>query len=165
MPQTLRGRPEAAVLQVNKRIRAIIGAGLLLVALSLSACSTGSSSGTGLPISVGPSSGSVHPNNCTLSPSGTTVVASGTFKPLPTLPIDPQGQQVGANELLLRVDSSGSLRVGHVVIHHPAIGQANAGVSVGQNSWRLVTNVESLTGLSPARCVVTLQYFGAGALP
>jgi hypothetical protein len=165
MPRALRGRHKEAVLQANSRIRAIIGAGLLVVALSLSACSLASSSGTRLPISVGASSGSVHPSSCTLSSSGTEVTAFGTFKPLPALPIDPQGQQVGANELLLRVDSSGKIRVGHFVVHNPALGQTNAGVSVGQASWRLATNVESLPGLRPTRCVVTLQYFGAGGAP
>ena len=162
MPQWSRGRPETAVLQSNARIRAIIGAGLQLVALSLSACSPGSSAGTSLPISVGTRSGSVHPSSCTLNSSGTRAVAAGTFKPLPTLPIDPQGQQVGLNELLLRVDSLGTVRVGRLVVHNPAVGQADAGVSIGQDSWRLVTNVESMTGVKPNRCVVTLQRLGAG---
>ena len=165
MPQWSRGRPETAVLQSNARIRAIIGAGLQLVALSLSACSPGSSAGTSLPISVGTRSGSVHPSSCTLNSSGTRAVAAGTFKPLPTLPIDPQGQQVGLNELLLRVDSLGTVRVGRLVVHNPAVGQADAGVSIGQDSWRLVTNVESMTGVKPNRCVVTLQHLGAGAAP
>lgn len=152
-----------AFLQAKSRIQATIAAGLLLVALGLSACS--SSSGTRLPISVGASSGSVHPSSCTLSSSGTEVIAIGTFKPAPALPIDPQGQQIGANELLLRVNSSGNVRVGHLVVHNPAVGQANSGVSVGQDSWRLVTNVQSFSGLRPTRCIVTLQYFGAGGVP
>jgi hypothetical protein len=98
-----------------------------------------------------------------LSSSGTEVVAFGTFKPLLALPMDAGGQQVGANELLLRGNSSGNLRVGHVVVHDPALGQTNAGVSVGQASWRLATDVESFPGLRPTRCVVTLQYSDGGA--
>jgi hypothetical protein len=147
-------------------MRAIVGVGLLPVALSLSACSLVSSSlGTSLPISVGASSAIVHPNRCTLSPSGAQVVASGTFKPLPTLPIDSQGQQFGANELLLRVDSSGTLRVDHLVVHNLELGYTNSGVSVGQASWRLFTSVQRFAGLSPTHCVVTLQYVGPGGAP
>jgi hypothetical protein len=84
-----------------------------------------------------------------LSSSGTEVVAFGTFKPLLALPMDAGGQQVGANELLLRGNSSGNLRVGHVVVHDPALGQTNAGVSVGQASWRLPTDVESFPASDP----------------
>jgi hypothetical protein len=145
----------------------MMGVGLLLVAVSISACSLVSSSpGKSLPISVGPgSSKSVHPSQCTLSSSGTQVVASGTFKPPPTIPFDTEGQQVGAQELQLNVVSSKNLRVGQVVVHNPGLGEIGAGVSVGQTSLHLVTSLQRLPGLSPTRCEVTLQYFGGGAIP
>jgi hypothetical protein len=44
--------------------------------------------------------------------------------------------------------------------HDVAVGETNAGVSVGQTSGHLVTTVERLPGLRPTRCVVTFQVFG-----
>jgi hypothetical protein len=158
---------EAAVLPVKKRFPAMMGAGLLVLALSCSACSLASSpSGKSLPISVDPgSTAGVHASQCTLSSSGTRVIAYGTFNPAAKLPYDAQGQQVGANELQLRLVSSKKLQVGNMVVRHAEVGATVAGVSVGQTSWRLATNVQPLDGFGPVRCVVTFEYLGPGALP
>lgn len=62
----------------------------------------------------------------------------------------------GALQLQLRVVTSQSFLGAHDV----AVGETNAGVSVGQTSGHLVTTVERLPGLRPTRCVVTFQVFG-----
>lgn len=139
------------------RVRAAIGAGLVLVAVGTSACSLASSSpGRSLPISVTPTNRNVHPSKCTISSSGTQVVATGAFKPPASLPLNAAGQQEGALQLQLRVVTSQSL-LGH---HDVAVGGAYEGVAVGQTSWHLVTSVERVRGLRPTRCVVTFQVFG-----
>ena len=138
----------------------MVGAALLLVVLGASACSLNSSSpGRNLPISVTSVTRSVHPTNCTLNASGTQAIASGSFSPSASLPVV-GGQQVGALQLQLLVVSSKSLRVGHMLVRNPQVGEAVAGVSVGQTTWRLVTPIERLPGLRPTRCEVTYGDFG-----
>jgi hypothetical protein len=150
---------KVTVRPVTGRIRAAIGAGLLLVAVGASACSPNSSSpGRSLSISVNSTSRSVHPSTCTLNASGTQAVATGSFSPSASLPIV-DGQQVGALQLQLTVVSSKSLRVGHMVVHNPGLGETVAGVSVGQTSWHLATSVERLPGVRPTRCEVTYGVF------
>jgi hypothetical protein len=142
------------------RFRAAVSAALLLVAVGASACSVHSSSpGRSLPISTTSSSAGIHPTNCTLNASGTQAVAVGKFSPSASLPVV-GGQQVGALQLQLRVVTSQSLRVGHVVVHNPEVGEAVAGVSVGQTTWHLSTPIEQVNGLRPTRCVVTYGVFG-----
>lgn len=142
---------------ITGRVRAAIGAGLLLVAIGTSACSLASSSpGRSLPISVTPTSRNVHPSKCTLSSSGTQVVATGAFNPPASLPVNASGQQEGALQLQLRVVTLQSL-LGH---HDVGVGGTYEGVSVGQTSWHLATSVERVRGLRPTRCVVTYQVFG-----
>ncbi len=147
---------KVTVRPVTRRVRTAIGAGLLLVVVGTSACSQNSSSpGRSLPISVTPTSRSVHPSKCTLNSSGTQAVANGTFNPPASLPVV-NGQQVGALQLQLSVVTSQSF-LGH---HNVAVGEAVEGVSVGQTSWHLVTTVERVAGLRPTRCVVTFGVFG-----
>jgi len=150
---------KVTVRPVTARVRAGMGAGLLLVAVGTSACSTSSSPGRSLPISVISTSRSVHPSRCTLNASGTQAIASGRFSPSASLPVV-GGQQVGALQLQLRVVSSKSLRVGHLLVHNPVVGEAVAGVSVGQTTWHLATTVERLPGVRPTRCEVTYGVFG-----
>jgi hypothetical protein len=145
---------------ITGRSRAAVSAGLLLVVVGASACSLNSSSpGRSLPISVTSTSRSVHPSRCTLNASGTQAVATGRFSPSASLPIV-DGQQVGALQLQLTVVSSKSLRVGHMVVRNPGLGETVAGVSVGQTSWHLATSVERLPGVLPTRCEVTYGVFG-----
>jgi len=154
LPFKVRVRP------VTGRFRAAVGAGLLMVVVGASACSLNSSSpGRSLPISVTSTSRSVHPSKCTLNASGTQAAATGRFSPSASLPVV-GGQQVGALQLQLRVVSSKSLRVGHVVVHNPGLGETVAGVSVGQTSWHLATTVERLPGVRPTRCEVTYGVLG-----
>ena len=101
----------------------------------------------------------MHPDNCTLNASGTRAVATGRFSPSASLPVV-NGQQVGALQLQLRIVSSKSLKVGHVIVHNPGLGDAVAGVSVGQTSWHLATAVERLPGVHPTGCEVTYGVFG-----
>lgn len=137
------------------RFRVAVGAGLLLVAVGASACSQNSSSpGRSLPISVTSTSRSIYPSKCTLNASGTQAIASGRFSPSASLPVV-GGQQVGALQLQLFVVSSRSFRVGHLLLRNPEVGEAVAGVSVGQTTWHLVTPIERVQGLRPTRCVVT----------
>jgi len=125
-----------------------------------SACSLHSSSpGRNLPISVTSSTRSVHPTNCTLNASGTRAIATGRFSPSASLPVV-GGQQVGALQLQLSVVSSKSLRIGHVVVHNPMVGEAVSGVSVGQTTWRLVAPIERGLGFRPTRCAVTYGVVG-----
>jgi hypothetical protein len=154
LPFKVRVRP------ITGRFRAAVGAGFLVVILGASACSLNSSSpGKTLPISVTSTSKIVHPSKCTLNASGTQAVATGTFNPSASLPFV-DGQQVGALQLQLRVVSSRSLRVGHVVVHNPGLGESVSGVSVGQTAWHLATSVERLPGVSPTRCEVDYGVFG-----
>ena len=144
---------------VTARVRAAFGAGLLLVAVGTSACSlNSSSSGRSLPISVTSTSRGIHPSECTLNTSGSQAVAIGRFSPSASLPVV-EGQQVGALQLQLRVVSSKSFRVGHLVVHNPELGESVAGVSVGQTSWHLATTVERLPGLRPTSCEVVYGAF------
>ena len=148
------------VRSVTGRLRAAVGAVLLLVVFGASACSPNSSSpGRSLPISVTSTSRGVHATSCTLNASGTQAIATGRFRPSASLPVV-GGQQVGALQLQLRIVSSKSLRVGHVVVHNPGLGETVAGVSVGQTSWHLATTVERLPGVRPTRCEVTYGVFG-----
>jgi hypothetical protein len=141
---------------VIARIRAAVGAGLLLVAVGTSACSQNSSSpGRSLAISVTSTSRSVHPSKCTLNASGTQAIATGVFNPPAALPVV-NGQEVGALQLQLRVVTSGTF-LGH---HDLPTGEAVEGVSVGQTSWHLVTTLERLPGLRPARCEVIFGVLG-----
>lgn len=138
----------------------MVGAALLPVLLGASACSLNSSSpGRDLPISVTSATRSVHPTKCTLNASGTQAIASGSFSPSASLPVV-GGQQVGALQLQLLVVSSKSLRVGHLLVRNPQVGEAVAGVSVGQTTWRLMTPIERLPGLRPTRCEVNYGVFG-----
>ena len=142
------------------RFRVTIGASLLLVAVGASACSASSSSpGRALSITVISTNQSLHPSKCTLNASGTQAIASGRFSPSASLPVV-GGQQVGALQLQLRVVSSKSFRVGHLLVHNPQVGEAVAGVSVGQTTWHLATTVERLPGAPPTRCEVTYGVFG-----
>lgn len=154
-----RASPEpfkVTVRSITGRVRAAIGAGLLLVAVGTSACSLNSSSpGRSLPISLTPSIPIVHPSNCTLNSSGTQAVATGTFSPPASLPVV-DGQQVGALQLQLRVVTSQSF-LGH---RNVGVGESSEGVSVGQTSWHLVTPVERAHGLRATRCEVTFGDFG-----
>jgi len=148
------------VRSVTGRLRAAVRAGLLLVAVGVSACSLNSSSpGRSLPISVTSTSRGIHVTDCTLNASATKAVATGRFSPSASLPVV-DGQQVGALQLQLRVVSSKSLRVGHEVVHDPGLGESVAGVSVGQTTWHLATTVEQLPGVRPTRCEVTYGAFG-----
>src|ERR1700722_20376332 len=136
LPLKVRVRP------IPGRLRAAVGAGLLLVVVDASACSLNSSSpGRSLPVSVTSTSRSVRPSKCVLNASGTQAIATGRFSPSASLPVV-EGQQVGALQLQLRVVSSKSLRVGNAVVHNPGLGETVAGVSVGQTSWHLSTKVE-----------------------
>lgn len=151
---------EVGVRHVAGRFRTVAGAGFLLVSVGASACSLNASSpGTRLPISVISGSQSLHPTTCTLNASGTQAIASGRFSPSASLPIV-GGQQVGALQLQLRVVSSKSFRVGHLLVHNPQVGEAVAGVSVGQTTWHIATTVERLPGVPPTRCQVTYGAFG-----
>ncbi|HEX4127586.1 MAG TPA: hypothetical protein VHX67_08425 [Acidimicrobiales bacterium] len=107
----------------------------------------------------------VHSSICTLSADGTRVMAKGAFSPPATLPIDAEGQQVGAMQLQLTVVASGRV-FGKRSLKVP-VGETLEGVSVGQTSWHLATTVERIPGLSsPHRCLVSFQTLGAyGALP
>jgi hypothetical protein len=143
------------------RVRAAIAAGLLLAALGSSSCSLNSSSaGRSLPVSVTGNNPNVHSSNCTLSSSGTQAVATGTFDPQASLPINAEGEQQGSLELQLSVVSSKSFRMGHVFINNPGLGENYEGVSVGQTSWHIETAVKGLPGFRPTRCVVTYEIFG-----
>lgn len=137
------------------RFRVAAGAALLLVAMGAAACSVNSSSpGRSLSITAISTSSSLHFSKCTLNASGTPAIASGKFSPSASLPIV-DGQQVGALQLQLRVVSSKSFRVGHLLVHNPGVGEAVAGVSVGQTTWHIATTVERLPGAPPTRCEVT----------
>jgi hypothetical protein len=102
----------------------------------------------------------VHSSKCTLNASGTQAVATGTFNPQASLPVNAEGEQQGALQLQLSVVSSKSFRMGHVVIKNPGLGQNYEGVSVGQTSWHIQTAVEQLHGFQPTRCVVAYEIFG-----
>lgn len=148
---------KVTVRPVTGRVRAAIGAGLLLVAVGTSACSLNSSSpGRSLPISVTANNPGVHPSKCTLNSSGTQAVATGTFNPPASLRVNADGQQEGALLVQLRVVTSQTFLGAHDV----GVGETQAGVSVGQTSWHLVTTVERVHGLRPTRCVVTFGVFG-----
>lgn len=142
---------------ITGRVRATIGAGLLLVAVGTAACSVSSSSGRSLLISVTSSTRSIHPTKCTLNASGTQAVATGTFNPSASLPVV-DGHQVGALQLQLRVITSQTF-LGH---HDVGVGENYEGVSVGQTSWHVMTMVERVADLRPTRCVVTFGVFGVG---
>ena len=147
----------------TRQLPVLLVALLLSAVLGLSGCSRVSSSHeSSLPISAASDSGSVHPTRCTLSSSGNSVEASGTFRPAPTLLRDQQGHQLGANELQLDVVGKGNVHVGHLVVRSPTIAHAVAGVSVGQTSWRLGTHLMAWTNARPSRCLVTLLAFTAG---
>jgi hypothetical protein len=138
---------------------------LILVALCSSACSVFSTSpGRTLPVSLVGGSQLVY-SSCTLSADGTRVTAKGAFSPPATLPINSQGQQVGAMQLQLTVVAAGRV-FGKRSLKVP-VGETLEGVSVGQTSWHLATTVEQIPGLSsPRRCLVSFQTLGAyGALP
>ena len=136
---------------VTGRIRVAVGAGMLFLAVGASACSANPpSSGRSLPISVVSDSKGVHPTKCTLNAAGTQATATGRFSPSASLPVV-GGQQVGALQLQLFVVSSKSLRVGPSLFRNPEVGEAVAGVSVGQTTWHLVTPIER--GLGSDRLV------------
>ena len=143
------------------RVRTAIAAGLFLAALGASACSlTSTSPGRSLPVSVTGNNPNVHSSKCTLNSSGTQAVATGTFNPQASLPVNAEGGQQGALQLQLTVVSSKSFRMGHVVIKNPGLGENYEGVSVGQTSWHIQTAVGRLHGYRPTRCVVTYEIFG-----
>jgi hypothetical protein len=152
MPNALACVVRVTVRPVTGRFRAAIAAGLLIVAVGTSACSLSSSSqGKSLPVSVSPIDPSVHNTKCTLNSSGTQVVATGTFNPAASLPVNAYGQQEGSLELQLRVLTS-QTRFGV----HLDVGESVAGVSVGETSWHVVATVQRAPGLRPSRCVVDL---------
>jgi hypothetical protein len=154
LPFTARGN------YVTRRCRSAAGAALLLVGVGATACSLDSSSpGRNLPISITSSDSGLHPTKCTLNASGTQAIATGRFSPSASLPVV-GGQQVGALQLQLDVVSSKSLRIGHLVVHNSMVGEAVAGVSVGQTTWRLVTPIERLPGVRPTRCEVNYGVIG-----
>lgn len=140
------------------RVRVAIAAGLLLAALGTSSCSLNSSSpGRSLPVSVTGNNPNVHSSKCTLNTSGMRAVATGTFNPQASLPVNAEGEQEGALQLQLSVVSSKSFRMGHVVIKNPGLGENYEGVSAGQTSWHIETAVERMHGFRPTRCVVTYE--------
>jgi hypothetical protein len=151
---------EKGVRPVPGRLRAAVGTALLVVVVGASACSLNASSpGRNLPISVTSSPRSVQPTKCTLNASGTQAIATGRFNRSASLPVV-AGQQVGALQLQLSVVSSKNLRVGHLLVRNPMVGEAVSGVSVGQTTWRLVTPIERLPGLRPTRCEVNYGVIG-----
>ena len=87
-------------------------------------------------------------------------VATGTFNPQASLPVNAEGEQEGSLQLQLSVVGSKSFRIGHVVIKNPGLGENYEGVSVGQTSWHIETAVERLHGFRATRCVVTYEIFG-----
>jgi hypothetical protein len=142
------------------RVRVAIAGGLLLAALGTSSCSLDSSSpGRSLPVSVTGNNPNVHSSKCTLDSSGIQAVATGTFNPQASLPVNAEGEQEGSLRLQLSVVGSKSFRMGHVVIKNPGLGENYEGVSVGQTSWHIKTTVERLHGFRAARCVVTYEIF------
>jgi hypothetical protein len=152
---------EFIVRPVLGRVRPAIAAGLLLAALGASSCSLNSSSpGRSLPVSVAGNNPNVRSSKCTINSSGTQAVATGTFNPQASLPINAEGQQEGSLQLQLSVVSSKRFRMGHVVINNPGLGENYEGVSVGQTSWHIETAVQRLHGFRPTRCVVNYQIFG-----
>jgi hypothetical protein len=142
-------------------VRMAIAAGLLLVALGTSSCSLNSSSPVrSLPVSVTGNNPNVHSSKCTLNSSGMRAVATGTFNPPASLPVNAEGEQEGSLQLQLNIVSSKSFRMGHVFIKNTGLGDNYEGVSVGQTSWHIETTLEPLHGYRPTRCVVTYEIFG-----
>ena len=139
--------------------RAAVGAGLLLVVLGASACSPSLSS-TGRPFR-----SRSRPRAEASSPARVCSMRR-VRRPSPADDSAPRRRcrwstgSRSALQLQLRVVSSKSLHVGHLIVRSPGLGENIAGVSVGQTSWHLATTVEQLPGVRPTRCEVTYGAFG-----
>lgn len=140
--------------QVVQRLKVAAGAGLLLVALGASACSSAPPSlGRSLPISVEPNGSGLQASQCILDSSGTRVFANGTFSRRYSLPTDMYGQP---QTRILQLEVLTSQTHTPVGVHDIGVGNTSSGISVGQKSWHLEATVEHLSGLRPTHCVVGL---------
>jgi hypothetical protein len=123
----------------------------LLVTLGTAACSQ-APLGTTLPITVQTGGQGLHASKCTLNSSGTQATATGTFSPPYALPIDAFGQQESRNlQLAVMTPHKG------VNGSDMSDGGSEAGISVGETSWRLVATVDG--AFRPTRCIVDLVPF------